>query len=163
MTTKDESCVKGFLYNHLTFDPNTVKKNIGWLVNKFVKDEFALGEYNPDELGNVSHLGRVYADEEHAKKCIAKAGATSAYFTIEIPKDATLPNIKDRLNDSVEYMHVQEGTVPEVVSLSTNFGQYQITPQFDCVELRTQAPEEVSELTDAQQTLANELPLRKSV
>ncbi len=132
MTIKDEY-EKGYLFNNAVVDPNNINRNLKWLVNDVIKEEFAIGDYNQASNGNVSHLGRIYVNEDDAKACITKAGNTSVYFTIQIPKESVTSTFADPLDDRIKYLNVKEDTVPEVIGLSTSFGQFDISPQYDCI------------------------------
>lgn len=135
MTIKNESFEKGYLFINSFVDPNNISRNLKWLVNDVIKEEFAVGDYNQAADGNVSHSGRIYVNEADAKACVTKVGNTSAYFTVHIPKESVVNTFEDSLDKSIQYFNVKEDTVPEVVGLSTSFGQYQITPHFECVNV----------------------------
>ncbi len=135
MTTKDTDFETGYLFNNAVVDPAKINKYLKWLVNDVIKEEFAVGDYNQASNGNVSQLGRIYVNEDDAKACITKAGDASAYFILQIPKESVSSRFADPLDDKIEYLNVKEDVVPEVIGLSTSFGKYQITPQFDCVEV----------------------------
>lgn len=135
MTIKDQDFETGYLFNNTVVDPTKINKNLKWWVNDVIKEEFAVGDYNQSSDGNVSHLGRIYVNEDDAKACITKAGDTSAYFILQIPKESIASKFADPLDDRIEYLNVKEDAVPEVVGLSTSFGQYKITSKYDCVEV----------------------------
>lgn len=135
MTIKNEGFEIGYLFIKSFVDPNNISRNLKWLVNDVIKEEFAVGDYNQTADGNVSHSGRIYVNEDDAKACITKVGNTSAYFTVQIPKESVVDTFEDSLDKSIQYFNVKEETVPEVVGLSTSFGQYQITPHFECVNV----------------------------
>src|SRR6202044_2426675 len=100
------------------------------LWNQF-KEEFALGDYNQAN-GDIAFAGRIYVNENDVKDFFDKTPKQDAcYFTIEIPKESITGLYNDPRNEHIQYMNVKAGTIPEVVGLSTKFGQYQITPQFE--------------------------------
>ncbi len=154
MTTKNENFEIGYLFIKSFVDPNNISRNLKWLVNDVIKEEFAVGDYNQAADGNVSHSGRIYVNEDDAKACITKVGSTSAYFTVQIPKESVVDTFEDSLNKNIQYFNVKEDTVPEVIGLSTSFGQYQITSQFECVNVAKETDRmDVSEGFDAKNVI----------